>query len=90
MSGWRSWPYLLVSFDPFFLGHSRLLNHEAMMTLFVLVAVLGLLVHLFSRRGVSLAGGFRSGGGAGAADEVIGDRHRSPWLCYCSSQRRIR
>jgi 4-amino-4-deoxy-L-arabinose transferase-like glycosyltransferase len=45
---------LLVSFDPFFLGHSRLLNHEAMMTLLVIVAVLVLIVHLFSRRSVSL------------------------------------
>jgi 4-amino-4-deoxy-L-arabinose transferase-like glycosyltransferase len=45
---------LLVSFDPFFLGHSRLLNHEAMMTLFVLVALLGLIVHLFGGRSIYL------------------------------------
>jgi hypothetical protein len=44
---------LLISFDPFFLGHSRLLNHEAMMTLFVLVAVLGLVVHVFSSRSMA-------------------------------------
>jgi 4-amino-4-deoxy-L-arabinose transferase-like glycosyltransferase len=41
---------LMISFDPFFLGHSRLLNHEGMMTLFVLVAVLALTAHLFNRR----------------------------------------
>ncbi|MFH1184043.1 MAG: glycosyltransferase family 39 protein [Chloroflexota bacterium] len=41
---------LLVSFDPFFLGHSRLLNHEGIMTLFVLVSVLALMVHAFHDR----------------------------------------
>jgi 4-amino-4-deoxy-L-arabinose transferase-like glycosyltransferase len=41
---------LMISFDPFFLGHSRLLNHEGMMTLFVLVAVLALTAHLFNRQ----------------------------------------
>ena len=41
---------LLLSFDPFFLGHSRLLNHEGMMTLFVLVAVLALMLYLFHDR----------------------------------------
>jgi hypothetical protein len=56
---------LLVSFDPFFLGHSRLLTHEAMMTLLVLVSVLGLSVHLFSRRSVSLL--VVSGAAAGLA-----------------------
>jgi 4-amino-4-deoxy-L-arabinose transferase-like glycosyltransferase len=56
---------LLVSFDPFFLGHSRLLNHEAMMTLLVLVAILCLVVHLFSRRSVSLL--VVSGAAAGLA-----------------------
>jgi 4-amino-4-deoxy-L-arabinose transferase-like glycosyltransferase len=41
---------LMISFDPFFLGHSRLLNHEGMMTLFVLVSVLTVIVHLFHGR----------------------------------------
>jgi 4-amino-4-deoxy-L-arabinose transferase-like glycosyltransferase len=41
---------LLISFDPFFLGHSRLLNHEAMLSLFVLVSLLALLTHLFLER----------------------------------------
>lgn len=39
-----------VSFDPFFLGHSRLLNHEAMLSLFVLISVLALISHLFVQR----------------------------------------
>ncbi len=38
---------LLVSFDPFFLGHSRLLNHEGMLALLVLISLLALLAHLF-------------------------------------------
>lgn len=41
---------LLTAFDPFFLGHSRLLNHEAMLSLFVVVSLLAVLVHLFSDR----------------------------------------
>ena len=39
---------LLVSFDPFFLGHSRLLNHEALMSLLVVVSLLSLLAYLFA------------------------------------------
>jgi 4-amino-4-deoxy-L-arabinose transferase-like glycosyltransferase len=38
---------LLVSFDPFFLGHSRLLNHEGLMSLFVIISLLSLLASLF-------------------------------------------
>lgn len=42
---------LLVSFDPFFLGHSRLLNHEGMLSLFVMISLLALLTHqLVDRR----------------------------------------
>ena len=41
---------LLIAFDPFFLGHSRLLMHEGIMTLFVLVSVLALMLHLFHDR----------------------------------------
>ena len=41
---------LLVSFDPFFLGHSRLLNHEGMLVLFVLISLLALINHLFLER----------------------------------------
>ncbi len=37
---------LLVSFDPFYLGKSRLLTHEGMAAAFVLVAVLSLLAFL--------------------------------------------
>jgi len=36
----------LISVSPFFLGHSRLLNHEAMLALFLLVSILGMLVYL--------------------------------------------
>ena len=38
---------LLTSFDPFFLGHSRLLNHEGMLSLFVMISLLALVMHLF-------------------------------------------
>ncbi len=41
---------LLVSFDPFFLGHSRLLNHEGMLALLVLISVLSLHAYLFFDR----------------------------------------
>lgn len=41
---------VLISFDPFFLGHSRLLNHEAMLSLFVLISVLALINHLYVQR----------------------------------------
>ncbi|HEY5984253.1 MAG TPA: glycosyltransferase family 39 protein [Anaerolineales bacterium] len=41
---------LLVSFDPFFLGHSRLLNHEGMLALFALVSVLAALAYLLGSR----------------------------------------
>jgi 4-amino-4-deoxy-L-arabinose transferase-like glycosyltransferase len=38
---------LLASFDPFFLGHSRLLNHEGNLSLVVLISLLALVMHLF-------------------------------------------
>ena len=41
---------LLVILDPYFLGHSRLLNHESMMVAFILVSVLAALVFLYKRR----------------------------------------
>lgn len=41
---------LLVSFEPFFLGHSRLLNHEGMLSLFAVVSLLALLVYHTSER----------------------------------------
>jgi 4-amino-4-deoxy-L-arabinose transferase-like glycosyltransferase len=41
---------LLISFDPFFLGHSRLLNHEGLMSLFVMISLLAVLMHLFYER----------------------------------------
>ncbi len=41
---------LLAGFDPFFLGQSRLLDHEALLACFVLVSVLALAVYLFQGR----------------------------------------
>jgi hypothetical protein len=37
---------LLAGFDPFFLGQSRLLDHEAMLACFVLVSILALVVYM--------------------------------------------
>jgi len=39
---------LFMSFDPFFLGHSRLLTHEALLSLFLLVSLTSLAVYLYS------------------------------------------
>jgi len=41
---------LLVSFDPFFLGQSRLLDHEALLALFVVISALALMIYLFQER----------------------------------------
>lgn len=41
---------LLASFDPFFLSQSRLLDHEAMLSLFVVISVLALTVYLSQGR----------------------------------------
>jgi 4-amino-4-deoxy-L-arabinose transferase-like glycosyltransferase len=41
---------LLISFDPFFLGHSRLLNHEGMLSVLVLTSVLAMLAYHYSER----------------------------------------
>lgn len=40
----------LISVSPFFLGQSRLLNHEALLGLFLLISLLGLLVYLYVER----------------------------------------
>ncbi|HEX9225588.1 MAG TPA: glycosyltransferase family 39 protein, partial [Arthrobacter sp.] len=45
----------MISVSPVFLGHSRILNHEALLALFLLVAVLGLQVFLSERRWQFLA-----------------------------------
>lgn len=37
---------LIASFDPFFLGQSRLLDHEAMVSLFVVASLLAFLIYL--------------------------------------------
>ncbi len=37
---------IFASFDPFFLGHNRMLDHEAMMALFVMISVFSLTVYL--------------------------------------------
>jgi hypothetical protein len=54
---------LLISFDPFFLGHSRLLNHEGMLSLFVMISVLALLLYQYSGRrfGLVLVSGAAAG-----------------------------
>jgi 4-amino-4-deoxy-L-arabinose transferase-like glycosyltransferase len=41
---------LFASFDPYFLGMSRLLNHEAMLSLFVMISALALLVYFLQGR----------------------------------------
>ena len=40
----------MVVLDPFFLGHSRLLNHEGLMAASILVSMLAALVYLYPRR----------------------------------------
>ena len=40
----------LISFSPFFLGHSRLLNHEGMMVMFIFTSLMGMLVYLYADR----------------------------------------
>jgi 4-amino-4-deoxy-L-arabinose transferase-like glycosyltransferase len=42
----------LISVSPFFLGHSRLLNHEAMMALFLIGSLLALMVYLYAQQRV--------------------------------------
>lgn len=41
---------LLVAFDPYFLGHSRLLNHETMMSLFILISFFAAMVFIEKNR----------------------------------------
>jgi 4-amino-4-deoxy-L-arabinose transferase-like glycosyltransferase len=41
---------LLIGFDPFFLGNSRLLNHEGMLSLFVLISLLAVLLYQSKER----------------------------------------
>lgn len=41
---------LFLSFEPFFLGQSRLLAHEALLALFVVISVLALAVYLFQQQ----------------------------------------
>lgn len=40
----------LISFSPYFLGQARLLNHEAMLGLFLLISLLSMLVYLYFKR----------------------------------------
>jgi hypothetical protein len=56
---------LMLGFDPFFLGHSRLLTHEALMSLFALITVLSLFVYLL--RGQRMGWLLVSGAAAGLA-----------------------
>lgn len=41
---------VFASFDPFFLGHTRMLDHEAMVSLFVVVSILSLFIYLTRER----------------------------------------
>ena len=41
---------VFAAFDPFYLSQARLLNHEAMVSLFVLVSLMALVVYLFKDR----------------------------------------
>ena len=41
---------LTITLDPFFLGHSRLLNHESLMAASILITMLAALVYLYQRR----------------------------------------
>jgi len=41
---------LFVTFDPYYLGLTRMMTHEAMLALFVLVSLLALAVYLFKER----------------------------------------
>lgn len=43
---------LFASFDPFFLGQSRLLDHEAMLALFVVISALAFFIHLAQGRSI--------------------------------------
>lgn len=43
-----------MSISPFFLGHSRLLNHEAMLALFQVISLLGVLVYVHVKRSMPL------------------------------------
>jgi len=54
---------LFASFDPFFLGMSRLLNHEAMLSLFVVVSILAFYIYLAQERriGFLLLSGITAG-----------------------------
>ncbi|MDD2922351.1 MAG: glycosyltransferase family 39 protein, partial [Anaerolineales bacterium] len=54
---------LFASFDPYFLGQSRLLNHEAMLSLFVVISVLAFYIYLSHGRklGVLIFSGIMAG-----------------------------
>ncbi len=54
---------LFASLDPFFLGMSRLLNHEAMLSLFVVVSILAFYIYLVQERriGFLLLSGIAAG-----------------------------
>ena len=43
---------LFASFDPFQLGQSRLLDHEAMLSLFVIISILALVIYLSKERNI--------------------------------------
>jgi hypothetical protein len=44
------WTIAFISSEPFFLGHSRILNHEGMLTVFLVVSILGYCTYFFHER----------------------------------------
>jgi len=45
---------IFISISPYFFGHSRLLNHEAMLSLFLLVSLLSILVFVYKDQNILL------------------------------------
>jgi 4-amino-4-deoxy-L-arabinose transferase-like glycosyltransferase len=43
---------MFASFDPFFLGHTRMLDHEAMVSMFTVISVLSLAIYLTYKRNI--------------------------------------
>lgn len=41
---------IFVSFDPFFLGHARMMDHEAMVSFFVFISILAFAIYLRDRK----------------------------------------
>lgn len=55
---------VFVSFDPFFIGHTRMMDHEAMVSFFVFISILAFAIYLRDKKILYL---LLSGGAAGFA-----------------------